>query len=181
MRNSNCRCVFGPHRTKRSQSLFSNLTTNKQAICNSTWEQNKTMVHNWGRIDFIIVNVSSAYQSKRKRATSGSPLNPFSSFSTLHLGKFWLTLVFPCWWLLCFFDCLPSSERQICFSFFGFVLRSFMACSHRSFLYLFGHSNCLFTTLAETGKKTTCDFSWESLHRHPGRNTADARAFISGP
>ncbi len=32
-----CRCVFGPHRTKWSRLLFSNLMTNKQAICNSTW------------------------------------------------------------------------------------------------------------------------------------------------
>ncbi len=34
-----CRCVFGPHGTNRSRSLFSNLMINKQAICNSTWGQ----------------------------------------------------------------------------------------------------------------------------------------------
>ncbi len=69
---------------------------------------------------------------------------------------------------------------------------SFIICSHRPFLCLFGHSNRLIATLAETGKNSTprhTQGSWrasllcrlwffrESHCRHPGQNTANAAGF----
>ncbi len=137
--SSNCRCIFGPHGTKRSSSLFSNLMTNKQAICSL------------GREDFIFIKVSSTYQSKRKRVTSVPPLSPFSSFSALHLGNVtpMLTLVFPRWQSLRFFDCLPSSGRQIYFFFFGSELVLEVSRSHRSFRFVCS------AIVTETGKSST--------------------------
>ncbi len=83
---------------------------------------------------------------------------------------------------------------------------SFIVCSHRFFLCLFGHSNSFLVVLAETGKNSmqthtdelksksvalkaslksvTVRCLWffrESRCRRPGHNAANAKAFISGP
>ncbi len=127
--SGNCRCVFGPQ--------FPEI----QTVSPVWWAKNDGPQF---RVDLIFINVSGTYQSKRKRATSVPPLSPFSSFNALHLDK--ATQMLTRWRSLCFFDCFPSSECRICF-------RSFIVCRHQSFLCLFGRSNRLFETLAETGKK----------------------------
>ncbi len=49
----------------------------------------------------------------------------------------------------------PMAISGNCRCVFGLHFPSFIVCSHRPFLCLFGHSNYLLTTLAETGKNST--------------------------
>ncbi len=56
--SDNCRCIFGPHGTKQCRSLFSNLMTNKQAICNTypeTRVQEKEIVTETGEISTVLL------------------------------------------------------------------------------------------------------------------------------
>ncbi len=175
-----CRCVFGPR--------FPEI----QRVSPVWWP--KTMVHNLGRVDFIFKDVSGTYQSKRKRATSLSPLSLFSSINALHLGKAtpMLTPHFPLFFLPYAFIWMSnlfsfSLDLHVLEVSPLVIINLYFVCSAivtftRNSSRDWKKSTPLHTQVnCRASLSLTVPCLWFFHHRHPVRNTANARAFISGP